>query len=129
VIKTSNQLPVKVNYFLAAVVSFGAAVVSFGAAAVVSFGAAVVSFGATAVVSFGASVVAVSLLLQAVNTEATAIAKNTFFICFCLIFKNYNFIFIPKLKKGNPPERIIFVKYFFVVLGYKSSITVLILTG
>ncbi len=64
---------------------------------------------------FGASVVAVSLLLQAVNTDATAIAKNTFFIFVCLNFKNYNFIFIPELKKGNPS----FIKYFFVVLGYQ----------
>ncbi|WP_460557343.1 hypothetical protein [Ferruginibacter profundus] len=104
------------TYFLA-VVSFLAAVVSFGAATgVVSFGAAgVVSFGATAEVSFGVSV-AVSPLLQAVKTEATAIAKNTFFIFVCLIFKNYNFIFILGFKKGNPLFLLIF---FFVLLGYK----------
>jgi hypothetical protein len=65
----------------------------------------------------------VSPLLQAVNTEATAIAKNTFFIFVCLIFKNYNFIFILIFKKGNPLVLLIF---FFVLLGYKYSLNVLI---
>jgi hypothetical protein len=61
-------------------------------------------------------------LLQAASATTTAIAKNTFFIFVCLIFKNYNFIFIQQLKKGNP----LIYNFFFVVLGYKYSLHVLI---
>jgi hypothetical protein len=104
-------MPAKIAYLAES--AFGAAAESaFGAAAESVVGAAAESvFGATESV-FGASVVAVSPLLQAVNTEATAIAKNTFFICVCLIFKNYNFIFIRQLKKGNP----YFCKIFFCLI-------------
>jgi hypothetical protein len=77
-----------VNYFLTAGEStFGAATAgesTFGAATEgeSTFGAATEGESV-----FGASVAGVSEPLQAVNTDATAIAKNTFFICFCLIFK------------------------------------------
>jgi hypothetical protein len=53
--------------------------------------------------------------LQAVKKATTANAKITFFIGVCLNFKNYNFQFIPVLKKGNPT----LYNFFFVALGYK----------
>jgi hypothetical protein len=81
---TSNQLPVN-NYFLVAGEStFGA--ITAGESAFGATTAGESTFGATTAgeSTFGVSVV--SPLLQAVNTDATAIAKNTFFICFCLNF-------------------------------------------
>jgi hypothetical protein len=118
VVKTSNLNRLNNAYFFAAAVSIFAAAVSIFAAAVSIFAAAVSIFAAAvSKVTAGESVFAASAspeLLQAVNTATTAIAKNTFFIFVCLIFKNYNFIFIPAFKKGNP----LVLSFFFVVLGY-----------
>jgi len=86
------------NYFL--VVSATGAVVESGAVT-----GAVVESGAGVTVSVaGVSSAFFSPSLQAAkDTDTIANAKITFFIfLICLIFKNYNLIFIPELEKGNP---------------------------
>lgn len=112
-LKSGNRCR-EVNYFLV-VSAAGLAVVSAAGFTAVSTGFAVVSTGvATAGLSvFGVSVA--SPPLQAVKNATTANAKITFFIGVCLNFKNYNFQFIPGLKKGNPT----LYNFFFVALGYK----------
>lgn len=93
-LKQATSCRIGVNYFLTAgesTLTAGESTLTAGESTLTT-GESTLTTGESAL---GASVVAVSPLLQAVNTDATAIAKNTFFICFCLIFKNYNFIFIP----------------------------------
>ena len=92
-----------INYFLTAGEStFGAATAGESTFGVATAGESTFGVSTAGESTFGASVVVASSLLQAVKNATTAIAKNTFFIFFCLIFKNYNLIFIPELKKGNP---------------------------
>lgn len=78
--KTNNQLPA-FNYLLTAGEStFGVATAGESTAGAATAGESTFGVSTFGESTFGVSVVLVSPLLQAVNTDTTAIAKNTFFI-------------------------------------------------